>query len=469
MSKIVKKIGNLSKKKTKKEIEEEILLKNQTIDILDVANNTPLAVDMASLPHSALVETAVLGTAVATDAAVATTTVTTATALTIPTWAYLAGGIAVAGGVLAAGGGSGGSSTLLVAPNKVAVVDTLAPTVVSASLADNELVVGENTQFTLVFSEAVTNFDNTDLTIENGTLNNMTTTDNITWNAIFTPNKNINSTTNSIDISNNYTDISGNSGVGHSSDNYGVSTVDLSFYAWNGLTGYDTVQKNISDKNLTVYLNADSEFNTNAQTLESDGATVWMFVSQNPTTKMIDNWINQILDYNTHGGKILGLSLDVEPWVNFADQNDPANKDEWQNFLDFVSYVSQSVHENNLELSISMPFWLDSINNDVFPNNRPIIYDIIDISDEVIIMDYTTNQTNFVNFASNELLYADSTGKSIKLAIETTDLGDDNLSFYNNPQAMIPFLQTSFSNQSFDGYAIHAMDTFATLNPAIVL
>ncbi len=265
------------------------------------------------------------------------------------------------------------------------------------------------------------------------------------------------------------TGISSNSGVSCSSDNYGVSTVDLSFYSWNGLTGYDTVQKNISDKNLTVYLNVDSEFNTNAQILESDGSTVWMHASQNPTTKMIDDWIDQILDYNAHGGKILGLSLDIEPWVKFTDQNDPANKDEWQEFLDFVSYVSQSVHENNLELSISMPFWLDSINNDVFPNDRPIIYDIIDISDEVIIMDYTTNQTNFVNFVSNELAYADSVDKSIKLAIETTDLGDDNLSFYNNPQEIIPFLQTSFSNKSFDGYVIHAMDTFATLNPAVVI
>ncbi|MGZ5501255.1 MAG: hypothetical protein ACXWEW_08915, partial [Nitrososphaeraceae archaeon] len=216
-------------------------------------------------------------------------------------------------------------------------------------------------------------------------------------------------------------------------------------------------------------LNVDSNFNANAYTLETNNSSVWMLVSGEPTTQMIDQWISQVIDYNANGGNLLGLSLDMEPWNNFTDQNDPQNMEEWQVFLNFVSYTSDCLHANGLSLSISMPFWLDSINNDVFPNDRSIIYDIIDITDEVIIMDYTTNPINFVNFVDNELLYADSVNKNIKIALETADIGDNNISFYSNPEAIIPFLQTSFNNQSFDGYVIHYMDAFANLAPTIII
>jgi len=73
MSKIVKNVKHLAKKKTKKELEEELALKEQTMDILADADTTPIAVDTASLPHYALAETVAAGAAVATDAAVATT------------------------------------------------------------------------------------------------------------------------------------------------------------------------------------------------------------------------------------------------------------------------------------------------------------------------------------------------------------------------------------------------------------
>ncbi|MBD3807512.1 MAG: hypothetical protein IE880_02205 [Epsilonproteobacteria bacterium] len=348
------------------------------------------------------------------------------------------------------------------------IIDTKAPTA-TITLNDNVFTKGETSIVTIKFSEKVAGVELSDFTVENGTLSNLSTTDNITYTALLTPNINTNDDTNIITLSNNYTDIVGNQGIETVSDNYSVSTVDLSFYAWNGLNGYNVVKENISDDNLTIYLNYDSDFNTNAQILESDNANIWMLVSGEPTTQMIDQWIAQILDFNSIGGQILGLSLDMEPWSQFLDQNDPNNMVEWQEFLDFVTYVGDNLHNNGLLLSISMPFWTDNINSDVFPNNRPIVYDIIDIADETIIMDYTTNLTNFINFAANELSYADSVNKDIKIAIETSNVNDDNISFYSNPEAMIPFLQTSFDNSSFAGYTIHYLDAFANLSPSIVL
>ena len=55
------------------------------------------------------------------------------------------------------------------------------------SLADSELAAGESTTVTFTFSSAVSGFDDSDVTVSNGTLSSLSTSDNITWTATFTP------------------------------------------------------------------------------------------------------------------------------------------------------------------------------------------------------------------------------------------------------------------------------------------
>ncbi|MDP3586968.1 MAG: Ig-like domain-containing protein [Sulfuricurvum sp.] len=108
-------------------------------------------------------------------------------------------------------------------------VDMLAPTVVSATLMDTALTAGETTQFTVVFSEAVTNFSNAtiDLTGANGTLSTLTSADKITWTALFTPAATTSDTTNVIRVLNTYTDLAGNSGALGASLNFTVDTTAI--------------------------------------------------------------------------------------------------------------------------------------------------------------------------------------------------------------------------------------------------
>ncbi|MES3024950.1 MAG: DUF4347 domain-containing protein, partial [Pseudomonadota bacterium] len=71
------------------------------------------------------------------------------------------------------------------------------PPTVSIVVTDSALSVGETTLVTFTFSEAVTGFDNTDLTIANGTLGAVSTANGgITWTATFTPNANVTDTSN---------------------------------------------------------------------------------------------------------------------------------------------------------------------------------------------------------------------------------------------------------------------------------
>ncbi|NWE72470.1 DUF4347 domain-containing protein, partial [Pseudomonas gingeri] len=106
-------------------------------------------------------------------------------------------------------------------------IDSQRPTA-TIVIADPVLTAGETSQVTITFSEAVTGFDNSDLTVPNGTLSAMTSSDGgITWTATFTPTSNINDTTNLISLNNaGYTDLAGNAGTGStSSANFTIDTV----------------------------------------------------------------------------------------------------------------------------------------------------------------------------------------------------------------------------------------------------
>ena len=55
-------------------------------------------------------------------------------------------------------------------------------------MSDSALKVGETSTLTITFSEAVNNFDNTDITLANGTLTAVSSGDGgVTWTGTFTP------------------------------------------------------------------------------------------------------------------------------------------------------------------------------------------------------------------------------------------------------------------------------------------
>ncbi len=106
-------------------------------------------------------------------------------------------------------------------------IDTQRPTATIA-MADTALKIGDTSQVTITFSEAVSGFTNADLTIANGTLTNVSSADGgITWTATFTPSSSINDATNLITLNNSgVADLAGNAGSGTTdSANYAIDTV----------------------------------------------------------------------------------------------------------------------------------------------------------------------------------------------------------------------------------------------------
>jgi len=102
-------------------------------------------------------------------------------------------------------------------------VDTVRPTA-TIVVADNALNIGETSLVTITFSEAVSGFTNADLTIANGTLTTVSSSDGgVTWTATFTPTSNVTDATNLITLD--------NSGVQNGSGNTGSGSTDSNNYA----------------------------------------------------------------------------------------------------------------------------------------------------------------------------------------------------------------------------------------------
>ncbi|WP_439749030.1 Ig-like domain-containing protein [Ectopseudomonas mendocina] len=104
-------------------------------------------------------------------------------------------------------------------------IDTQRPTA-TIVVNDTALAVGETTAVTITFNEAVTGLNLADFSVANGTLSNLSTTDNITYTAILTPSGNIADSSNVITLNNaGVQDAAGNIGSGSTnSNNYAIDT-----------------------------------------------------------------------------------------------------------------------------------------------------------------------------------------------------------------------------------------------------
>ncbi|MEQ9931372.1 Ig-like domain-containing protein [Pectobacterium parvum] len=112
------------------------------------------------------------------------------------------------------------------AAQKAIVIDGVLPTATIA-VSDNALKAGETTEVTITFSEAVTGFSNANLSVADGTLSNVTSTDGgVTWTATLTPNTNVTNAGTAIGLTySGITDAAGNAGVGsETSGNISIDT-----------------------------------------------------------------------------------------------------------------------------------------------------------------------------------------------------------------------------------------------------
>jgi len=154
--------------------------------------------------------------------------------------------------------------------------ETFPPTVSSFTLSDTSLIAGETATVTLVFSEAVAGFDSDlDITTQNGSLSTMTTSNNITWTGTFTPDTDIEDTTNILTLATSYTDTAGNSPLSAvSTDNYEVETLvpTLTSVGISSNNSTSTLAKEGDE--ITLSFTSSETINTPTVTFESNNVAI---------------------------------------------------------------------------------------------------------------------------------------------------------------------------------------------------
>jgi methionine-rich copper-binding protein CopC len=134
-------------------------------------------------------------------------------------------------------------------------VDTKIPTLVSIGMDDQAIKVGDKAIVTFTFSEAVSNFSTTNVTVENGSIGQLNESqDGLTYTAQFTPKAYITDSDNKISVDmTNVTDIAGNQGEGTiDSELYSVDTSAPSISYLSGWVANIIANNVSSDKIVTA-------------------------------------------------------------------------------------------------------------------------------------------------------------------------------------------------------------------------
>jgi VCBS repeat-containing protein len=101
-------------------------------------------------------------------------------------------------------------------------IDTRSPTATIA-LSSSSIKAGDTPSVTITFSEAVTGFDTSDLTVQGGTLSNLTQ-NGLVWTGTFNPGTDVQDVGQQISITGAYADAVGNAGQSSASATYVVDT-----------------------------------------------------------------------------------------------------------------------------------------------------------------------------------------------------------------------------------------------------
>ncbi|MDE4038583.1 Ig-like domain-containing protein [Acinetobacter pittii] len=200
--------------------------------------------------------------------------------------------------------------------------DVVAPTL-AITAADLNLGLGESTTVTFTFSEAVTGFDASDVTLAGGTLAGLSTADGgLTWTATFTQDGT--ATAPSISVADNtYTDLAGNLGTGASlagltsdvvAPTLAITAADLNlglgesttvtFTFSEAVTGFDASDVTLAGGTLAGLSTADGGLTWTATFTQDGTATA-------PSISVADNTYTDLAGNLGTGASLAGLTSDV--------------------------------------------------------------------------------------------------------------------------------------------------------------
>lgn len=167
-----------------------------------------------------------------------------------------------------------------------------------------------------------------------------------------------------------------------------------------------------------------------------------------------------------------GVNLDIEPYL--LDDWDEKLTLRATQYLELAAEFMRLKRNagSTLVVGPAMPFWFDGIEQVDWRGQRKRLSDHVqDAYDYVAIMDYRNfarGRDSIVAHAKDELEYADRTGKTVVIGVETIQTEPRKVTFYGMGIAameeQLAIAETEFaSHPSFAGFAVHHLRTYRSM------
>jgi|CXWL01.1.fsa_nt_gi hypothetical protein len=181
---------------------------------------------------------------------------------------------------------------------------------------------------------------------------------------------------------------------------------------------------------------------------------------------------NNVLRYNAGSAsaeRFDGVNIDIEPYLldDWSDKKTVRAIQYLELSAEFMRLKSKA--GDTLTVGPAMPFWFDGIDDIAWRGQHKRLSDHVqDIYDYVAIMDYRNfaqGSDGIISHATDELDYADGTGKKVMIGVETLQTENSKVTFYGmgyaamNEQLRIAEAKFS-SHPSFAGVSIHHFDSY---------
>ena len=162
--------------------------------------------------------------------------------------------------------------------------------------------------------------------------------------------------------------------------------------------------------------------------------------------------VDHVVNYNRESApseRFVGIHYDVEPYL-IKGFTGPRREEFLLGYLELLEKVTRKTKASRIFFGVDIPFWYDAsdeLSGETFPIafrgvSKPASEHVIDLVDEVAIMDYRTaayGADGVIAMAEDELAYASKRGKPVLIALETTELPDEELiEFRGVPSRFIP-------------------------------
>lgn len=232
-------------------------------------------------------------------------------------------------------------------------------------------------------------------------------------------------------------------------------------------TGWDTSYKELYLKEhelkYAMFMDSANQADVNVQALLSESN-----FALSKYYNDLESQVKIILNYNKeYKYRFTAVHFDIEPYL-FKDWD---NKIEnyLSSYLENLQKIKELIDNHNLKekdnliLAIDIPFWYYQDKYNVKGTN--IVDLLLQTVDEINVMDYTQNQTDFVNWGKEVLSIADNyPNKTVKIAFEL-DPNEKDITLYKlSPDELIKYVGDSVKEfeqySSYKGISIHNYDSY---------